>query len=89
MGPGPSRTPSAADQAAYDARERNHQFFLANSSELFDQYPNHWLLLYGDQTVEAFEDTLDCIDHRDALDRDASWRTVWIGTTDRQGIWIL
>ena len=88
LGPGPSRTPSAAERASYEARERNHQFFLANKWGLFDQHPDHWLLIYGDQTVEAFEDPLDCIDRRDALDPDAL-ATAWIGTPDRPGIWIL
>ncbi|MXX79841.1 MAG: hypothetical protein F4Y69_02265 [Chloroflexi bacterium] len=85
---GPSRTPTAAEQADYEARERNHSFFLDNQWELFDRHPRHWLLIYGEQTVEAFEDPLECIDRRDALDEDDR-ATVWIGHPPRSGIWIL
>ena len=88
LGPGPSRTPSPAERAAYDALERNHQFFLTNKWDLFDRYPESWLLIYGDQVVEAFEDPLDCVDRRDSLEPDDR-ATVWIGTPDKPGIWIL
>ena len=85
---GPSRTPSAAERASYEALMRNHSFFLANQWELFDRYPAHWLLIYGDQIVEAFADPLECIDRRDALDEEDR-ATVWIGHPPRSGIWIL
>lgn len=88
LGPGPSRTPTPQERLAYEARERNHQFFLTHKWDLFDRYPNHWLLIHGDQVVEAFEDPLDCIDRRDAMDEDAQ-STVWIGHPDRSGVWIL
>ena len=88
LGPGPSRTPTPQERLAYDACERNHQFFLANKWDLFDRHPEHWLLIYDDQTVEAFADPLDCIDRRDSLEPDIQ-ATVWIGTPDKPGIWIL
>ena len=85
---GPSRTPTAQERAAYDAMRRNHQFFLDNMWDLFDQFPGHWLLIHGAQIVEAYSDPLECIDRRDALDDDDR-ATAYIGTPVREGIWIL
>ncbi len=88
LGPGQSRTPDAAARAADAARKRNRDFFQARRWALRDRYPDHWLLIYGEQIVEAFADPLRCIDRRDALDAETR-ATAMVGTPDQAGIWIL
>ena len=88
LGPGPSRTPSAAERAAYEARERNREHFETHVWELQERYPDHWFLIYAEQVVEAFADPMDCIDRRDALDEDVQ-ATHWVGHPRQPAIWIL
>ena len=88
IGPGAPRVPTPRERRAYAAQKRNHQFFLDHKWELFDRFPNHSLLIYDDQIVEAFADPLDCIDRRDALDSEQR-ATVWIGRPHRAGHWSL
>lgn len=88
LGPGESYTPSAEERAAHDARDRNHVYFETHIWDLQERFPDHWFLVYGDQVVEAFDDLLECIDRRDALDEDDQ-ATHWLGHPRRPGIWIL
>lgn len=74
-------------QVALAAARRNITFFQEHGAELFEQCPEGWILIYGDQQVEMFDEFLDAAKRRSALDlpdRDSS-----IVRHQRQGIWIL
>ena len=74
-------------QRALAASRRNVAFFQEHGAVLFEQCPEGWILIYGDQQVELFDEFLDAAERRwslDQPDRDSS-----IVRHQRQGIWIL
>lgn len=79
------------DPALVDARireaDRNRDYFMAHADELFDQYPEHWLLIYSGGEVEPFDDLAQLIEARRLLDD--STRGGAIIERRRTGAWIL
>ena len=74
-------------QVALASSRRNVAFFQEHGVELFEQCPEGWILIYGDQQVEMFDEFLDAAERRRSLDepdRDSS-----IVRHQRRGIWIL
>lgn len=74
-------------QVALTASRRNISFFQERGAELYEQCPEGWILIYGDQQVEMFDEFLDAAERRSNLDlpdRDSS-----IVRHQRRGVWIL
>lgn len=66
---------------------RNNDFFQAHAEELFEKYPDGWILIFGDQQVETFDDILEAAARRTSLppsERDGS-----LLRRQMSGIWIL
>ncbi len=72
---------------AIESMKRNEAYFREHMEELFEQCPEGWILIYGDQQVEMFEDPIAVAKRRWSLseaDRDgAIMRHQWSGTRIR------
>lgn len=79
------------DPALVDARireaDRNRDYFMAHANDLFDRYPDQWLLIYSGGEVEPFDDLAKLIEARSRLDD--SVRGGSIIERRRTGAWIL
>ena len=79
------------DRALLEARmveaERSHDYFMTHAEQLFEQYPNQWLLIYSGGQVIASEHLSELIDRRAAFD-DIT-RGGAIIERRRTGVWIL
>lgn len=79
------------DPALVDARireaDRNRDYFMAHADDLFDRYPDQWLLIYSGGEVEPFDDLAKLIEARSRLDDSA--RGGSIIERRRTGAWIL
>lgn len=74
-------------QVALAAMRRNNAYFLEHIDELFEQCPQGWILIFGDQQVETYDEFLDAAERRRGLDqpdRDGS-----IVRHQLSGTWIL
>ena len=74
-------------QRALAASRRNIAFFQEHGADLFEQCPDGWILIYGEQEIEMFTEFLDAAERRSSLDqadRDSS-----IVRHQRRGVWIL
>lgn len=74
-------------QVALAAMRRNNAYFLEHIDELFEQCPQGWILIFGDQQVETYDEFLDAAQRRRGLDqpdRDGS-----IVRHQLSGTWIL
>ena len=67
--------------------ERNNDYFLAHSDELFKQYPDKWILVHSGGVVEAFDDFLGLYNRRKQLDRVTSAGSMHY--IRRPGVWLL
>lgn len=72
---------------AIEGAKRNNAYFLEHVEELFEQCPDGWILIYGDQQVEMFDDPIAVAERRWSLsqaDQDGA-----IMKHQMSGIWIL
>lgn len=72
---------------ALAAMRRNNAYFLEHMEDLFEQCPDGWILIFGDQRVEMYDGFLDAAERRRGLDqpeRDGS-----IVRHQLSGTWIL
>ena len=84
-------TPVPASIRMRDARmqeaRRNHDYFNEHAKELFEQYPNSWLLIHSGGEVSPFDDLVKLMDKRNTFD--AIKRGGSIIERRRAGAWIL
>ena len=82
-------TPTSAGVRSARMREarRNHDYFNEHAKELFERYPDRWLLIHSGGEVSAFNDLTALIRERNALD-DVK-RGGAIIERRRAGAWIL
>lgn len=72
---------------ALRSMRNNNDYFLLHAEDLFEQCPRGWILIFGDNQVEMFDDIFEAAKRRtdlDQSDRDGS-----IVRHQRSGTWIL
>ena len=78
--------PEAVDRRMREA-QRNRDYFRARSKELFERYPDHWLLIHSGGEVVPFDDLVELMTLRDTFDEVT--RGGAIIERRRTGVWVL
>ena len=78
--------PEAVDRRMREA-QRNHDYFMAHYKELFERYPDHWLLIHSGGEVVPFDDLVALMTLRDTFDE--LTRRGSIIERRRTGVWVL
>ena len=78
--------PEAVDRRMREA-QRNHDYFMAHYKELFERYPDHWLLIHSGEEVVPFDDLVELINLLETFD--PVKRGGAIIERQRKGVWVL
>lgn len=63
-----------------EERQANKDHFRANKDAISDQFPRHWIAIYGGDRVVGFEDGKDLIAHMNELDDFTRGCSYWVNT---------
>ena len=80
-------TNTRARNARMQEARRNHDYFNEHAQELFERYPDQWLLIHSGGEVAPFDDLAKLIDERNTLSE--VQRGGSIIERRRVGVWIL